>query len=297
MATGGFRSGFAVFLGRPNVGKSTLLNRLVGQKLAIVSDKPQTTRNRIAGVVHRPAGQIVFLDTPGVQRPRDQLGEYLTKTARAAMREVELLLLVVEATARPGPGDRYLARELGDSSAPAFLVVNKADLVPADTGAAILSQYATLAAFRHTFLLSARGDPTLEPLVSAVLESFPEGPAYFPPDAVTDQPERFVVAELVREQILHLTREEIPHATAVEVQEWTERPDGLIFIRAIVHVERESQKGIIIGQGGGLIKQVGQLARQEIEALLGTRVYLELRVKVSPDWRDRQAALRSLGYH
>ncbi|HSW09570.1 MAG TPA: GTPase Era [Bacillota bacterium] len=297
MTTAGFRSGFAVILGRPNVGKSTLLNRLVGQKLAIVSDKPQTTRNRIAGVVHRPGGQVVFVDTPGVQRPRDQLGEYLIKTARAAMREVELLLLVVEATSPPGPGDRYLARELGGSPAPAFLVVNKADLVPADAGADILARYAALAAFRHTFLLSAKSDSTLEPLVSTVLESLPEGPAYFPPDALTDQPERFVVAELVREQILHLTRDEIPHAAAVEVEEWNERPGGLIFIRAIVHVERESQKGIIIGHGGGLIKQVGQLARQEIEVLLGTRVYLELRVKVSPDWRDRQAALRSLGYH
>jgi GTP-binding protein Era len=296
MNAGSFRSGFAVILGRPNVGKSTLLNRLVGQKLAIVSDKPQTTRNRIAGVVHRPGGQVVFVDTPGVQRPRDQLGEYLTRTARAAMREVELLLLVVDAGSPPGPGDRYLARELAGSPAPAFLVVNKADLAPPDVGAGMLAQYATLAAFRHTFLLSAKDDLTLEPLVSAVLASLPEGPAYFPPDAVTDQPERFVVAELVREQILHLTRDEVPHATAVEVEEWGERPGGLIFIRAIVHVERESQKGIVIGQGGGLLKQVGQLARQEIEALLGTRVFLELRVKVSPGWRDRQANLRSLGY-
>ena len=297
MTTGGFRSGFAVIVGRPNVGKSTLLNRLVGHKLAIVSDKPQTTRNRIAGVVHCSGGQIVFVDTPGMQRPRDRLGRYLLKTARAAMREVEVLLLVVEANSPPGPGDRYLAEELGDSSTPILLVVNKADLVPADVGARVLTQYATLAAFRHTLLLSARSDPSLEPLVSAVLESLPEGPAYFPSDAITDQPERFIVAELVREQILHLTRDEVPHATAVEVQEWKGRPDGLIFIRAMVHVERESQKAIIIGHGGSLIKRVGQLARQEIEALLGTRVFLELRVKVSPDWRDRQADLRSLGYH
>lgn len=292
----GFRSGFAAILGRPNVGKSTLLNRLVGQKLAIVSDKPQTTRNRIAGVVHRPGGQIVFLDTPGMHRPRHKLGEYMVAAARRAMREVEALLLVVDASSLPGPGDRYLARELQGVATPSLLVVNKADLVSRPAAARAAGEYGRLRDFRHTFVLSALKDQDLEPLVETVLGLCPEGPAYYPLDAVTDQPEQFVVAEMVREKVLQLTREEIPHAVAVAIEEWAERPGGLIFVRATIHVERESQKRIVIGQGGSLLKQAGQAAREDIEGLLGTRVYLELWVKVSPDWRDRAATLRTLGY-
>jgi GTP-binding protein Era len=291
-----FRSGFAVLVGRPNVGKSTLLNRLVGQKLAIVTEKPQTTRNRIAGVVHRPQGQIVLVDTPGMHRPRNRLGEYMVGVVRRAMREVEILLFVVEAVA-PGPGDRYLADALREVSPPKLLVVNKADLVSAAAATCIAEEYRSLGDFQATFVISALNDPDLEHLVTKMLELLPKGPAYFPPDVVTDQPERFVVAELVREKLMLLTREEVPHALAVKIEEWTERPGGVVLIRATVHVERHSQKKIVIGQGGSLLKQAGQLARQEIEALLGTRVYLELWVKVNPDWRQRQAALCSLGYH
>lgn len=305
-----FRSGLVTIVGRPNVGKSTLLNRLVGRKLAIVSEKPQTTRNRITGVVDRPGSQIVLLDTPGLHRPRNRLGEYMVEVALSALKEVEAVLFVVEAPEPPGPGDRYVAGRLAKVDTPVILVANKADLVPGDVTRANLELYRELGEFAAFLAISALTDPSFELLFRTIEDVLPEGPRYYPEGMTTDQPEAFVVAELVREQILALTRDEVPHSVAVVVEEMrageaSERPaerpdgaggDGLLYVRATVYVERDSQKGIIVGAKAAMLREIGRRARQEIEALFGNKVYLDLWVKVEPNWRDRAGALRALGY-
>lgn len=314
----GFRSGLVTIVGRPNVGKSTLLNRLVGRKLAITSDKPQTTRNRITGVVNRENSQIVFIDTPGLHRPRHRLGEYMVAVALAAIEEVEAVLFMVEAPERPGPGDRYVAERLGAASTPVILVANKADLCRGDVLRANLDAYRELGEFAAVQAVSALRDPSFELLLRTVESLLPEGPRYYPEDMVTDQPEAFVIAELVREKILELTREEVPHSVAVVVEEMRSGATGrrrdrekadrdtgpapspgrddLLYVRAVVYVERESQKGIVVGARGAMLREVGRRARREMEALFGSRVYLDLWVKVEKNWRDRAAALRLLGY-
>lgn len=298
MAEARFRSGFVTIVGRPNVGKSTLLNRLVGRKLAIVSDKPQTTRNRITGVLTRPGSQIVFLDTPGLHKPRNRLGEYMVGVALAALEEVEVVLFVVEAPEPPGPGDRYVAERLAALKTPVILLANKADLSPGDVTRANLELYQGLGEFAAAMAVSAARDPSFELLLETIESLLPEGPRYYPEGVVTDQPEAFVVAEIVREKVLELTREEVPHSVAVVVEEM--RPGGkaedLVYARAVVYVERESQKGILVGAGGGMLREIGRRARRELEGLLGTRLYLDLWVKVERDWRDRAASLRALGY-
>ncbi|HEX6989779.1 MAG TPA: GTPase Era [Bacillota bacterium] len=294
---GRFRSGFAAIVGRPNVGKSTLLNRLVGHKLAIVSDKPQTTRTRILGVINRPGAQIVLVDTPGVHRPRNRLGEQMMRGVRAALGGVEAVLFVVDGAAGPpGPGDRFLARELAPMTTPVILVVNKVDAVPGDRVDDVLAAYRDLGDFRAAVPVSALTGHNLDRLVAALVDLLPPGPRYFPDDMVTDQPERQVIAEFVREQILHLTREEVPHAVAVAVEEMQDRGDRPTYVRAVIYVERESQKGILIGENGRLLKEIGTRARRELEQRLGTRLYLELWVKVKRDWRNRPGSLREFGY-
>ncbi len=292
----GFRSGFAVMLGRPNVGKSTLVNALVGRKIAIVAKKPQTTRNRITGVVAGPGYQLVIVDTPGIHRPHHLLGESMVETAVQALEEVEAILMVVEAHEPPGPGDRYVAAYLGKTAAPAFCVVNKLDLVDEEALTRSMAAYSRLAKFRAVIPVSGltgEGIARLRDVVAAVL---PEGPMYFPEGTVTDQPERFVVAETVREKLIALTEEEVPHSVAVEVQEMARRENGMLFIRCQIYVERASQRGIILGAGGLKLKEAGQMAREELERLFSERIYLELWVKVKPDWRNRQRDLRELGY-
>ncbi len=340
-----FRSGLVTIVGRPNVGKSTLLNRLVGRKVAIMSDKPQTTRNRITGVVNRDQAQIVFIDTPGIHRPRHRLGEYMVGVALAALEEVEAVLFMVEAPETPGPGDRFVAERLEKVETPVILVANKADLCRGEVTRRNLESYRDLGEFAAFTAISAAKDESFELLLRTIEEVLPEGPRYYPEGMLTDQPEAFIIAELVREKILELTREEVPHSVAVAVEELraggateggvtkggasqgarglvpvaagssTSRPAGsfgeeedqsededaparadLLYARGVVYVERESQKGIIIGAGGRMLGAVGKAARQEMEALFGNKVYLDLRVKVEKDWRDRAPVLRSLGY-
>jgi GTP-binding protein Era len=287
------RAGFVALIGRPNVGKSTMLNALVGRKVAIVSDKPQTTRHRIAGVMHRGEDQVVFLDTPGVHRPRHRLGEYMSRAAVSALEGVDAACLVVDATSPvPGPGDRRAAELVAGAGCPAFLVLNKVDV----GGEGALPAYAALAPFRATFAVSALTGQGLPELAEALVAAMPEGHPYFPADAVTDRPEEFLVAELVREQVFALTRDEVPHAVHVAVDEMTPRAGGLVFIAATIYVERESQKGIVIGAGGRMLKEIGTRARAEITRILGSPVYLQLRVKVKEGWRDRPGSLQSLGY-
>lgn len=288
------RSGLVAILGRPNVGKSTLLNRLVGRKVAITSPKPQTTRNRIAGVLRRPGAQVVLLDTPGLHKPRHRLGEYMVAVARRALEGVDAVLLVVDGAAgRPGPGDREAAAAAARAGVPVLLAVNKADLARPE---AALAAYADLGAFAGRFAVSALTGEGCDALAAALVAIMPEGPPYFPDEDVTDQPEETLVAELIREKILHLTREEVPHAVAVQVERLEERENGLLHAAAVIFVERESQKGILIGKGGGMLREIGRRAREELEGIFGTRVFLDLWVKVKEDWRNRAGALDTLGY-
>jgi len=293
--TSNFRSGFAAIIGRPNVGKSTLLNCMVGAKVAIVSDKPQTTRHRIQAVLTRPDAQVVFIDTPGLHKPKHKLGDYMVRVARAAWNEVDVILFVVDGAAGVRSGDRLIAKELAGIRTPAALVVNKLDLVQ-DTGAAVAA-FQELGTFAYVAPVSAVTGAGIEELVSWIVAQMPEGPKYFPDEWVTDRPEEFLIAELIREQVFHLTQEEVPHSVAVVVEEMSRRQDrDLVDVRATIVVDKESQKGIIIGQGGRMLKEIGRLARLEIERLLGSQINLQLWVKAKPGWRDRPGALQELGY-
>ncbi|MHB8170929.1 MAG: GTPase Era [Thermincolia bacterium] len=291
-----FTSGFAAIIGRPNVGKSTLLNKVIGQKIAIMSDKPQTTRNKIRSVLTREDAQVVFIDTPGIHKPQHKLGEMMVDSARSAFREVDVVLFVVEATSPPGPGDRFIINLLQGIKTPVFLVINKVDLVNKDALLPLISQFGEELNFAEVIPVSAATGENVGRLLDVLIEKLPEGPKYYPDDMVTDQPERFIMAELIREKALHLTREEIPHAIAVEVEEVKERNNDIVFVKAIIYVERESQKGIIVGKNGGMLKNIGQLARQDMENLLGSKVFLDLWVKVKKDWRNRENFLRNFGF-
>jgi GTP-binding protein Era len=296
----GFRSGFAVLWGKPNVGKSMLLNRLVGEKIAIVSPKPQTTRNRIVGVVETEMAQIVFLDTPGVHHPRHKLGEYLVAEARAALEQSDVALFMVDATEPPTPDDERAAQLLNsllrEAPRPVLLVVNKMDAV----SPALLQErrllYEALGRYDETVTISALTGEGVSLLLRKVIDRLPEGPPYYPLGAVTDQPEKLPIAEAIREAVLHYTHEEVPHAVAVVVDELEHRSEQLAYVKATIFVEKESQKGIIIGQGGQMLKKIGTMARQEIERWLGKKVFLDLWVKVAKNWRKDENALRRFGY-
>ena len=278
------------------MGKSTLINTLIGQKIAIMSDKPQTTRNRILCILTQPDAQVVFLDTPGIHKPRHKLGEYMVKAAEGTLKEVDAILFVVDATEKMGPGEYYILERLQSTTRPVILVVNKLDLIEKEDVLPIISGYAAKYPFAGVVPISAKEEMNLPDLMEEVKKYLPEGPQYYPEDMVTDQPERLIVAELVREKVLQLTRDEVPHAVAVETEEMTTRDNGDVYIRATIYVERDSQKGIIIGAKGSMLKQIGALARPDIEAMLGNRVYLDLWVKVKKDWRDRDGVLRNFGF-
>lgn len=291
------RSGFVALVGRPNVGKSTLLNSIVGEKIAIVSPRPQTTRTAVRAVLTREDFQIIFIDTPGLHRPKHQLGRTMIRTAQAALQQTDLACFIVEASFKPGPGDRHIAASLDRAAGPVFLVINKTDLVSPEQLDLYGALYRKLFPFAGSFALSALRKEGLEPLLEAAAARLPEGPRYYPPEMVTDQPERFIAAEIIREKIIHLTREEIPHAIAVVIEGLSPRQGrDLLDLRAEIYVERDSQVGIIIGKGGRLLKEAGSAARREIEALFGRQVYLDLRVKAKRDWRNRERLLREFGY-
>jgi GTP-binding protein Era len=294
---GGFKSGFISLIGRPNVGKSTLLNLLLGEKIAIISDKPQTTRNRILGIKNHPGGQIIFLDTPGIHRARSRLNQSMVKVALATYNEVDGVCFMIEADHPDNDENDFILETLNKVKRPVFLVINKIDLIPKSELLPIMERYSRLRPFVQIIPISALLGDGAEVLLGELLKVLPEGPKLFPEDMITDLPERFLAAELIREKVFQLTREEIPYATAVAVEDFKEREEkNLIVIKATIQVERESQKGILIGEKGQMLKEIGRLARQEIEALLGAKVYLELWVKVEKNWREDPRALRRLGY-
>lgn|SRR5699024_2283933 len=291
-----FKSGFITIIGRPNVGKSTLLNRFVGQKVAIMSDKAQTTRNRIQGVVTDEESQIVFIDTPGIHKPKHALGDFMLNAAYSALKGVDGILVVVNASEKIGPGDRLVIERVKQANIPVFLVINKIDLVTPDELLPIIDTYRQEHDFDEIFPISATEGNNVDALVKGIKEIIPEGPQYYPADQVMDHPEYFIVAEFIREKILELTREEIPHSVAVQVESMRRNEDDKIEIQAAIIVERSSQKGIIIGAQGSMIKKIGQRARRDIEILLGDKVYLDLWVKVQKNWRDRRTQLNDFGY-
>ena len=293
--TSGFHSGFVSVIGRPNAGKSTLLNQLLGQKVLIMSDKPQTTRNKIQCILTEERGQVIFLDTPGIHKPKHKLGEFMVDVAIDSLREVDLVLYMVDATAEFGGGEEYIIAALKQVKTPCILVLNKIDLLKKEQILKLIQDYSQLADFLAIIPLSAKTGENKEELLKVIFQQIPEGPMYYPEDEVTDQPERFIMAELVREKVLQLTRDEVPHSIAVVVES-VEEKKTLVKVRALIIVERDSQKGIIIGQGGTLLKEIGRLARQDIETLLGSKVFLELWVKVKKDWRNRADSLREFGY-
>jgi GTP-binding protein Era len=290
-----FRSGFVALLGRPNVGKSTLLNALVGQKIAITSPVAQTTRNRLRGILTLPQGQIILVDTPGIHKPHHRLGEILVKNAQTLVRSVDVVLFLVDGSQLAGTGDQFIAAWLARQKTPVVLGLNKQDVVAADQVERITASYQALLPGVPLLRFSALTGQGISELQTQLLQMLPPGPCYYPPEMVTDQPERFIMAELIREQILHLTREEVPHAVAVVVDRVEETPQ-ITRIFATIVVERPSQKAIIIGHQGQMLKTIGTQARQEMQKLVNGPVYLELFVKVEPKWRQTPYLLRDLGY-
>ncbi|MFE5319921.1 GTPase Era [Paenibacillus sp. NPDC056579] len=291
-----FKSGFVAIIGRPNVGKSTLMNQVIGQKIAIMSDKPQTTRNKIHGVYTTDEAQIVFLDTPGIHKPSSKLGDYMMKVAESSLSEVDAILFLIDVVEGLGGGDRFIIENLKKIKTPVILVMNKIDQVQPEELLPIITTYKDLYPFAEIVPISAIQGNNVNTLLAQVVKFLPEGPQYYPADQVTDHPEQFVCAELIREKILHLTREEIPHSIAVAIEDMKVAENGVVHISAVIYVERDSQKGIIIGKKGALLKEVGQKARQDIEALLGSKTFLELWVKVKKDWRNQERVLRDLGF-
>ncbi len=290
-------AGFVAMVGRPNVGKSTLTNSLIGEKIAIMSDRPQTTRNRIMCIMNTDNAQIMFLDTPGIHKPHHKLGEYMVRTAEGTLQEVDVILFIVDVTEKRGAGEDYILELLKKVKTPVILVCNKIDKLQDKSKLfKIMEDYSKLYKFAAVVPVSALTDGQFPGLVQEITKLLPEGPAYYPDDMITDQPERVIAAEMIREKVLRLTRDEVPHAIAVEVDEFKERDDENIYIRATIFVERDSQKGIIIGAKGGMLKKIGQQARADLEKLLYCKIYLDLWVKVKPDWRNQDKALKQFGY-
>lgn len=295
---GEYRSGFVALAGRPNVGKSTLLNALIGSKVAIVAPKAQTTRNTIRGILHRPGLEAVLVDTPGIHRPLHKLGERMVAGAERALREADLVWHVADLSRDPNPEDERVAALVARQSTPAWLVANKADALAGDPArlAAREAAYGGLMAYRERFTVSALTGAGLQALTAALARALPPGPPLFPEDMLTDQAEDFYLSEVIREKVLLAVREEVPHAVAVTVEEKTAKAPDLTYIRAVIHVERDGQKAILIGEGGRMLRSIGQAARADLEAYFGHRVYLDLWVKVRKHWRNESGWLRRFGY-
>ena len=289
-----FRSGFITIVGRPNVGKSTLMNALVGEKVAIVSNRPQTTRNRIMGVMTREDWQMVFLDTPGIHHPRTRLGEYMMQSVKDAMDGMDGVLVLVDAT-QVGEQDRAIVKEMSEKKVPKLLALNKIDLLAPEKLLALIASFADLP-YDAIVPISAKTGDGLEDLTNALMKGLPEGPKYFPDDMMTDQPERQICAEMIREKALLHLRDEVPHGIGVEMMAMNKESDDFMEIHATIYCEREAHKGIIIGKHGAMLQTIGSEARADIEQLLGMHVNLKLWVKVRPDWRNRMDDLRTLGY-
>ena len=294
--TKSFKSGFVAIVGRPNVGKSTFMNYVLGQKIAIMSDKAQTTRNKIQGVYTKDNAQIVFLDTPGIHKPKHELGEFMVKSAYSALKEVDAVLFMVNVSEKRGPGDDFIIEKLKGIKTPIFLVLNKIDLVTPEVLLERVESYKDALDFAGVFPISVLQGNNVNELMEALINALPEGPQYYPADQITDHPEYFVVSELIREKILQLTQEEIPHSVAVTVDKMQKDEFDKVHVYANIIVERKSQKGIIIGKGGRLLKEIGTRARRDIQQLLGNKVYLELWIKVEKDWRKRKSNLQEYGY-
>lgn len=293
-----YKSGFVSIIGRPNVGKSTLLNHIIGQKIAIMSDKPQTTRNKIQGVYTTDEAQVIFIDTPGIHKPKHRLGDFMTKIAQQTLREVDLILFVINAEEGYGRGDQFIIDKLQDVKKPIFLVINKIDTIHPDQLLPLIDFYRNKVQVQEVIPISALQGNNVNTLMNQITDYLEEGPQYYPEDQVTDHPERFITGELIREKVLHLTREEIPHSIAVVIEQMQRRDDrDVVFVNATIIVERKSQKGIIIGKQGSMLKEIGKRARTDIENLLGSKVFLELFVKVQTDWRNKLSTLKEYGFN
>lgn len=296
METTQFKSGFVAVVGRPNVGKSTLINHIIKQKVTIVSDKAQTTRNKILCIHTDEHCQIVFLDTPGIHKPKHKLGEFMDEMAYASLKDIDAVLFLISGNEKKGPGDMFVLDKIRGTKVPVFLLINKVDLMTKEEIAAKIIEYSKLYDFDQIIPISAKTGTNVEAVLEELQKLLPEGPKYFPDDMITDQPERLLVAEIIREKLLLSLRDEVPHSIAVYTEEMKQRSKDKVYIRATVFVERDSQKRIVIGKNGSILKTVGQQARQEIENLLGSSVFLDIWVKVKRDWRDKTAILSELGY-
>lgn len=290
------KSGFVSIIGRPNVGKSTFVNRVIGHKIAIMSDKAQTTRNKIQGVMTRDDAQIIFIDTPGIHKPKHKLGDYMMRVAKNTLSEIDAIMFMVNVNEDIGRGDEYIMEMLKNVKTPIFLVLNKIDLVHPDTLMPKIEQYQSYMDFTDIIPISALEGLNVDHFIDVLKCFLPEGPKYYPDNQISDHPEQFVVSEIIREKILHLTSEEIPHAIGVNVDRMIKEDEDRVRIEATIYVERDSQKGIVIGKGGKKLKEVGKRARRDIEMLLGSKVYLELWVKVQRDWRNKVNFIRQIGY-
>ncbi len=293
----GFKSGFVSLIGRPNVGKSTLMNQLIGQKIAITSDKPQTTRNRIQTVYTDERGQIIFLDTPGIHKAKNKLGEYMVNVAERTLKEVDVILWLVEPTNYIGAGEQHIIEQLKQVRTPVILIINKVDTVPKDEILQYIDTYRKAFTFAEIIPASALKGQNTDTVIDQIMKYMPEGPQYYDEDTVTDQPMRQIAAELIREKALKCLSDEIPHGIAVTIEKMTERKNGLFDIEATIICERDTHKGIIIGKGGAMLKKIGSAARYEIENLVGTQVNLKIWVKVRKEWRDNELYLKNYGYN
>ena len=291
-----FKSGFVAIIGRPNVGKSTFMNKVLGQKVAIMSDKAQTTRNKVQGVLTTEQSQIIFIDTPGIHKPKHMLGDYMMKVAKNTLREVDAIMFMVNVEESIGRGDEFIIELLKNNRTPIFLVLNKIDKIHPEELIKEIEKYKDLLPFAEIVPISALQGNNVDHLVQVIEGYMPEGPMYYPKDQISDHPEEFIVAELIREKALHLTSQEIPHAIGVQVEKMVKETEERVHIEATIYIERESQKGIVIGKQGSMLKKIGQLARKDIEMLLGSKVYLELWVKVQKDWRNKPNFIRQIGY-
>lgn len=291
-----FKSGFVAIIGRPNVGKSTFLNRVIGQKITITSNKPQTTRHRIQGIYTDTDAQIIFIDTPGIHKPKHRLGTFMVDVAQHSLKDVDLVLFMVNANESLGRGDQFIINSLDQVDCPVYLIINKVDLITPDDIFPIIDEYEDKYPFAEIMPISSLQGNNVNNLLQQIKEQLPEGPKYYDEEQVTDHPEQFIIGELIREKVLRLTREEIPHSVTVFIENIEQRKRNTTYIQAVIVTERDSQKGILIGKQGSMLKEIGKQARAEIELLLGTSVYLDLWVKVQKDWRNNERQLNKLGF-